>query len=212
MSRVRVCLFVLFLVLNIAVQFGDCEDTTNNVNCDEDVPPGSDKTRISFWEWPFTKPTQNDNVLARSFNSNINKIRDYTETMKFKLIFPGTLWCGDGDRAKDENDLGKFKKTDACCRAHDNCTSSLMGGEIKLNLHNNGIFTRSACTCDNEFYECLKNANNILSKGIGKTYFNILGPQCFSCVCPENGCNASTSSSECKDQCRRYQWNDSPRF
>ncbi|XP_012218397.1 phospholipase A2 [Linepithema humile] len=236
MSRVRVCLFVLFLVLNITVQFGDCEDTTNNVNCDAEVSPGSDKTRVLHVEWPLAKlkksqkenqehtknifqtyfirkdfnaeRPQNDKVSARFISSSGDESRNVSSF----FIFPGTLWCGNGDRANNDADLGKFNKTDACCRAHDKCENNIPSGDTKLNLKNNGLFTRSACACDKEFYKCLKNANSILSKGIGKTYFNILNPQCFSCVCPENGCNASTSSSECKDQCRRYQWNDSPRF
>jgi len=54
----------------------------------------------------------------------------------------GTLWCGSGDIAKQESDLGIFKRTDACCRAHDNCKNDILAGDTEVNLKNNGIFTR----------------------------------------------------------------------
>ncbi|XP_067207041.1 phospholipase A2-like [Linepithema humile] len=222
MSRVRVCLFVLFLVLDIAVQFGDCEDTTNTtVNCDEQVPPGSDETRLSYVEWFFLKFDDQfanfikyiiilkNEVCPAAFNSIVNK---FEKEINFQLIFPGTLWCGDGDRADNENDLGEFNQTDACCRAHDNCKNDLVGGKTQVNLKNNGIFTRTACNCDNELYDCLKNVDSVLSKGFGETYFNLLGPQCFKCVCPTDSCNPSTDDSECKNRCNRYTWVDNRSF
>lgn len=45
---------------------------------------------------------------------------------------------------------------------------------------------RSACSCDKEFYECLKGSGtwNMAAQSIGRTYFNILSPQCFNCSCP----------------------------
>lgn len=54
----------------------------------------------------------------------------------------GTLWCGNGDLAKNENDLGYFNRTDACCRSHDNCMNDILSGDTKANLKNNGLFTR----------------------------------------------------------------------
>ncbi|EFN81056.1 Phospholipase A2, partial [Harpegnathos saltator] len=98
----------------------------------------------------------------------------------------GTKWCGDGDIAKSEDDLGHFIKLDICCRGHDLCRNDIAAGEKMKNLYNTGIFTRSACSCDAEFYNCLKKGGNSLCDFVGKTYFNILQPQCFKCVCPEN--------------------------
>lgn len=58
------------------------------------------------------------------------------------MIPLGTHWCGDGDNAKNKNDLGYFNGTDACCRAHDNCKNDISAGDTEVNLKNNGIFTR----------------------------------------------------------------------
>ncbi|KAL6429178.1 hypothetical protein ACFW04_008133 [Cataglyphis niger] len=187
----RICLFALFLILSIVVRFGDCEN--NAINEDDSTKrdcvknaPGSDETRLSPIEkilkkLPIDKRKDN-NTLQESIRNVLKK------AINIKAIFPGTLWCGDGDRAKNSNELGHFNKTDACCRDHDLCKNDILAGDTKVNLKNNGIFTRSACTCDIEFYNCLKSNDNLLSRSIGNTYFDILQPQCFICVCPTNDC------------------------
>lgn len=115
---------------------------------------------------------------------------------KIKAIFPGTYWCGDGDISPNKEDLGVFERTDACCRAHDSCPDGIPAEEIRGGLFNNGIFTRSPCDCDDAFYRCLKDANNIVAFNIGTTYFNILKPQCFKqCPIDEN-----------EDKCREFRW------
>lgn len=107
---------------------------------------------------------------------------------KLKAIYPGTLWCGDGNQARSEHDIGIFRNTDICCRMHDKCPSSIPAGQAYKNLRNGGLFTRSHCECDQEFYRCLKKANSIVSNKIGYTYFNILRPQCFRREHPIVGC------------------------
>lgn len=66
------------------------------------------------------------------------------KTMKyqFKLIYPGTLWCGDGTLARNNNDYGLFRKTDKCCWRHDSCPKYIAPGETWKNLENVGIFSR----------------------------------------------------------------------
>lgn len=59
-----------------------------------------------------------------------------------QIIFPGTLWCGGGDKAKSDDDLGRLKDTDACCRDHDKCKDNILAGEEKYGLENSGLFTR----------------------------------------------------------------------
>lgn len=237
----RVSLFVLFLVLNIAVQIGDCDDTPK-VNCDEKITPASEKTILSLLEKKLQFIQKIGDLVGAFFGQSFKRLKEILDKLtkhfktegkeyrgsenrsfesdiqlivgdkEIRAIFPGTRWCGDGDIAKKENDLGLFNKTDTCCRAHDHCQSNIVAGESMENLINNGIFTRSACACDNAFFNCLKNVKTIISEEIGKTYFNILGQQCFKCICPTDDCNANTSSTECKDQCNRYQWVNSTHF
>ncbi|KAJ9591052.1 hypothetical protein L9F63_027740, partial [Diploptera punctata] len=47
-----------------------------------------------------------------------------------------TKWCGAGNNAENENDLGEFKNTDACCRTHDHCPDYILSGRIKHGLNN----------------------------------------------------------------------------
>lgn len=67
------------------------------------------------------------------------------KTMKsqFKLIYPGTLWCGGGTLARDNHEYGIFRRTDKCCWKHDSCPKYIAAGEKWKNLENVGIFTRS---------------------------------------------------------------------
>lgn len=51
---------------------------------------------------------------------------------------------------------GKFKETDACCRAHDQCPYFIDHFETKYNYHNPYPWTLSHCDCDNKLYSCLK--------------------------------------------------------
>ncbi|KAL6255291.1 hypothetical protein P5V15_013631 [Pogonomyrmex californicus] len=225
MSRVFVYLSIFF-ILGISIRFSDCESAENiknNTECEDvNIKPGSDETHLSPLEksikglmFPFGIIRRNifgknneasQSKIGGSFGSILEKFSDYVHA-----IAPGTLWCGSGDIAKRETDLGLFKKTDACCRAHDNCKNNILAGETEVNVKNNGIFTRSACACDHAFYHCLKNVSSIVSSDIGVTYFNILQPQCFQCICPTDDCNFN-DGTECKDHCTKYEWIDNPKY
>ncbi|XP_045465211.1 phospholipase A2-like isoform X2 [Harmonia axyridis] len=98
---------------------------------------------------------------------------------RIQWIYPGTKWCGTGDIADNYNDLGKLWKTDSCCRTHDQCPFIINGGETKYNLSNTSFHTKLHCSCDDEFYYCLKDVGSVESDFIGYMYFNLIGTQCF---------------------------------
>nr|XP_022343356.1 uncharacterized protein LOC111136645 isoform X2 [Crassostrea virginica] len=95
-------------------------------------------------------------------------------------IFPGTKWCGLGNEADTYADLGKFKETDACCRAHDQCPYFIDHFETKYNYHNPYPWTLSHCDCDNKLYSCLKSVNTTASNEVGKLFFGVLSVDCFT--------------------------------
>lgn len=97
----------------------------------------------------------------------------------FRLSFKGTKWCGNGDKASNDEDLGYFRETDACCREHDKCPTNIAGRETKYGLTNPDATTRSHCDCDKKFFDCLKKASSRLSRTIGELYFNFLSKKCF---------------------------------
>ncbi|XP_076639691.1 phospholipase A2-like [Colletes latitarsis] len=157
-------------------------------------------------------------------DKNRTTIADVLNPIKFKIkaIFPGTYWCGDGNISPNKGALGLFKKTDACCKAHDSCPKTIPSNGEKDGLKNNGIFTRSHCDCDKEFYQCLKEANTIIATDIGTTYFNILRPQCFKSDYPVENCKRYARRRVIDDKCVEYnydrdksekmQWFDNPDF
>ncbi|XP_011678633.1 uncharacterized protein LOC105445152 [Strongylocentrotus purpuratus] len=109
------------------------------------------------------------------------------------LMYPGTLWCGAGHRAKSEYALGDNTFTDRCCRAHDFCPMDMqiLAFKTKYYMTNKNMFTLSHCACDKRFHKCLRQVRNAVSYDVGNMYFNILTSQCFVVrqkkQCVENG-------------------------
>ena len=91
----------------------------------------------------------------------------------------GTKWCGSGDKAANDSDLGRFNETDACCREHDKCPLSIGGRETKYGLTNPDRSTRSHCDCDQKFYQCLTKTSSRLSRSLKIIYFTFLRKKCF---------------------------------
>ncbi|XP_044749154.1 phospholipase A2-like [Coccinella septempunctata] len=139
---------------------------------------------------------------------------------RIHIIFPGTKWCGSGNISKSEEDLGVFKKTDACCRTHDNCPDIMAGRETKYNLTNPSFFTRLSCDCDTKFYNCLKEADSAISQEIGFIYFNLLSTQCYKREFPIKRClkHIYVPRRKCKEyeldesKGKVYQFFDVPKF
>lgn len=73
--------------------------------------------------------------------NRLNKLF-FAKDLMFLYIMKGTKWCGPGNISKSEDDLGIFKKTDACCRTHDECPDIIEGHQTKYNLTNPNFFTR----------------------------------------------------------------------
>ncbi|XP_068233952.1 phospholipase A2 isozymes PA3A/PA3B/PA5-like [Palaemon carinicauda] len=94
-------------------------------------------------------------------------------------ILPGTKWCGVRDRATYYRELGPKQKVDNCCRAHDHCPIKVSGLTTRYGVTNLGLNTLSHCTCDLEFYRCLKAANTDVSAMVGQVYFNYLDVKCL---------------------------------
>lgn len=155
--------------------------------------------------------------VANVANSVVEQFKD-----RVQAIYPGTVWCGDGRSATARSsDLGLFFFTDTCCRQHDACKIYIKAGETKYGLTNTGLFTRSHCSCDIKFRECLRKTNSLVSAQIGLTYFNVLGPQCFRKAHPIVKCMRRTSmitGQKCEEyeldytKPRMWQWFDNETF
>ncbi|GBN03463.1 hypothetical protein AVEN_211805-1 [Araneus ventricosus] len=74
----------------------------------------------------------------------------------WNIVMPGTKWCGSGNIASNDDDLGYFEDVDRCCRAHDKCNDLMVPGESKHNLTNTSPFTVSVVPAISAFVvECL---------------------------------------------------------
>ncbi|XP_028157047.1 uncharacterized protein LOC114350435 isoform X1 [Ostrinia furnacalis] len=161
--------------------------------------------------------------LASGVTSVANVANSLSDAFKDRVqaIYPGTVWCGDGHSATARSgELGLFFFTDTCCRQHDACKIYIKAGDTKYGLTNTGLFTRSHCSCDMQFRECLRRTNSLVSAQIGLTYFNVLGPQCFRKAHPIVKCVRRTriTGQKCEEyqldytKPKMWQWFDNETF
>nr|WNB50473.1 heterodimeric group phospholipase A2 isoform x1 [Hemiscorpius lepturus] len=98
----------------------------------------------------------------------------------------GTKWCGAGNEAENEGDLGYFSNLDICCRDHDHC-DNIGAGETKYNLTNTGTFTMMNCDCEVAFKNCLDSIPGFWTKkaiaAVKMVYFNLYGNGCYNLKC-----------------------------
>lgn len=94
-------------------------------------------------------------------------------------LLPGTKWCGLGDQASSYNDLGPKHRIDICCRAHDHCPIRLKPFRNDYGILNIGLYTKSHCDCDADFYRCLREAHSRTADMLGNLYFNVMKLQCM---------------------------------
>ncbi|CAH2056953.1 unnamed protein product, partial [Iphiclides podalirius] len=162
------------------------------------------------------------NSLASGVTSVANVANSVVDAFKDRVqaIYPGTVWCGDGHSTARSGELGLFFFTDTCCRQHDACKIYIRAGETKYGLTNTGLFTRSHCSCDARFRDCLRRTNSLVSAQIGLTYFNVLGPQCFRKAHPIVRCVRRTriTGQKCEEyeldytKPKMWQWFDTETF
>lgn len=94
-------------------------------------------------------------------------------------IIPGTKWCGTGDIARTYKDLGTEMTMDRCCRTHDLCPMKVRAFQRRYELHNESIYTKSHCICDDMLFSCLKKTNTSAAQFMGSIYFNLVQVPCI---------------------------------
>ncbi|KAF7993137.1 hypothetical protein HCN44_005918 [Aphidius gifuensis] len=87
---------------------------------------------------------QDNDILTSRINGFGDALNAFKED--FHAVFPGTLWCGGGNVAKTNEEVGLFSQVDRCCQHHDQCPYSIQPGETMEQLINNGMFTRQKKT------------------------------------------------------------------
>ncbi|XP_063813449.1 protein PROCA1 [Pseudophryne corroboree] len=116
---------------------------------------------------------------------NVDPLRKRADTtdqhtrVKRGFTYPGTLWCGAGNNAEEETDLGEHRETDMCCRTHDQCEHVIHPFTYSYGYRNFRWHTISHCQCDNKFKECLRKVNDTVSRVVGQAFFNVIQVQCF---------------------------------
>ncbi|EZA62662.1 hypothetical protein DMN91_007504 [Ooceraea biroi] len=116
----------------------------------------------------------NDNSAVEGSRKN-NYIRSFIMLKEVKNlrhgILPGTRWCGRGNIARNNSELGTYNELDACCRAHDSCEDYIRPKSEKYGLYNKYICRSSLCECEVQFYNCLAQISGLYSSIVGQVYF-----------------------------------------
>lgn len=94
-------------------------------------------------------------------------------------ILPGTLWCGRGNIAREDAELGMYTEMDKCCRAHDYCEDYIRPKTTKYGLYNKYSICRSSlCECEQQFFDCLAQIRGFYAYAVKGIYFRKC-KQCF---------------------------------
>jgi len=83
--------------------------------------------------------------------------------------FQGTRWCGRGNIARDDTELGAYEELDGCCRAHDHCRDYIRPRSEKYGLYNKYICRR-----------CVRNVRAINRRADSLSFF---AAHCASARC-----------------------------
>lgn len=139
--------------------------------------------------------------------SKQKSVFDYIgDIFKSLFIFPGTKWCGAGDVAKNYDDLGPSRATDACCRDHDHSEDNIPALQTKHGLRNTNLYTMTHCKDDRKFYGCLLNDSSLPSATVGKLFFNVLRTKCFDYTYPKKCVqNNALYIPLITEKCREYR-------
>ncbi|CAN7979753.1 unnamed protein product [Ixodes pacificus] len=143
----------------------------------------------------------------RKPNKDKSSLKSLFEKIGKKLqrlfIFPGTKWCGAGDVAENDDDLGVLRGTDMCCRAHDNSNDNIPALQTKHGITNNNLYTMTNCKDDRQFYNCLLNDKSVSSTLVRKIFFDVLSIECFSYTYPRKCVKKNPSHNPSK--CEKYE-------
>ncbi|XP_022651735.1 uncharacterized protein LOC111246430 [Varroa destructor] len=115
------------------------------------------------------------------------------------VIFPGTKWCGIGNKARSYDDLGGADDTDRCCREHDRAPGGIKVGQTLHNITNNLSYTIKPCEADEKFRQCLRGVDSRISKLVGLMFFNVLRSKCYALEKPK-ACEKQSFAA-----CSRYR-------
>lgn len=119
-------------------------------------------------------------IVSKKTSALVKNTRDQpSQYTLLNGIIPGTKWCGTGDIADTYYDLGTEIKLDKCCRTHDLCPSKIRAHTSRYNITNTDFYTKSHCTCDKIFRNCLKSTQLPAADLMGEFYFNIFRVQCL---------------------------------
>ncbi|XP_041377189.1 phospholipase A(2)-like [Gigantopelta aegis] len=177
-------------------------DKLGNLRCSV-LANGTEKPEAKNASAQFVTSNMIDRLLTRCKSSQT------PHRTRRAIMFPGTKWCGDGDSAANNSDLGEYRDTDGCCRDHDLCDIYIPGFSHRYGLSNMYPFSRMSCDCDTKFYWCLKDINDSVSGHVGSLYFNFIRP---TCLIPTNKSRCVYSSmwswltSRCDETQLDMQW------
>lgn len=96
-----------------------------------------------------------------------------------QIHLSGTKWCGAGNKARNFNDLGRFWRTDSCCRSHDKCQPEILPFRKKYGKFNFKPYAVKGCNCEYRFRYCLKKVKTATSRRVYSIYFKVLKPKCM---------------------------------
>jgi len=82
---------------------------------------------------------------------------DIKDAINGRLPYPGTKYCARFLTSSRPDGLGVMEHTDRCCKHYHDCPASIPPMSWNYYKFNPHLFPMTHCSCDDEFFNCLKN-------------------------------------------------------
>lgn len=138
--------------------------------------------------------------------------RPSNDSLHSLAIFPGTKWCGAGNVAMDDYDLGEARNSDMCCRDHDRSKDAIAAFREKYGIKNRQFYTMTNCAEDRKLFNCFLKVGSFTSVSLGTTFFDILKTRCFEYAYPTKCARYEPSgTNKGKKHCEEFAIDNSKR-
>ncbi|XP_045480656.1 uncharacterized protein LOC123685107 isoform X2 [Harmonia axyridis] len=141
-----------------------------------------------------------DDLLPNEYNKDA--------IIDFLSAYPLPYWCTPEENGNVINN---------CCEKHEKCKDAIEPSEEKYGLENTSVYKRYHCSCEYDFFKCLKSIEGIVANSLGVAYFNVIAPKCFAPL-SRLKCLSRNKWKKCvkygNDETSKeaYRWLDTPTF
>ncbi|XP_053686240.1 uncharacterized protein LOC128735777 [Sabethes cyaneus] len=186
------------LVAEHSQEFLNHLDPNDHVNILHNILSEYSYTRDNWTKPEFEQYDQQVVSFLQKYadSTQTNEIQHHDTTGSGISVRILTNYCGPGNWSPDGEvtQNSYFTKIDRCCKAHDECPSAIVQQEDYEDFpglpYKPQFFSRLRCSCDVQFFSCLRNVATFFSYAVAWIYSKVQN-YCFEYEYPIVDCKQS---------------------